>query len=242
MAKNQIEILYKDDHLLAVDKPPGWLSIPDRYEPEKPNLQHWLEKTVGKVWVLHRLDRDTSGVILFALSEAAHREVSLQFEHRTADKKYLALLDGRLPDDQGAIDLPIAQHPGQSGKMVTHPKGKPALTLYQVVERFHHYTLVEADLKTGRTHQIRVHFQSIGFPLAVDPMYGPRKELYLSAFKKKGFSMGKDQEERPLLTRTPLHAHTLTLTHPVSGEEITFQSPVPKDFSAVLNQLEKWGR
>ncbi len=236
------EILYRDDQILVVDKPAGLLSIPDRYEPDKPNLQQWLEKDLGKLWVLHRLDRDTSGLIIFARTEEAHRNLSLQFEKRQVEKYYYALVAGRIPDDQGEIDRPIAQHPAVAGKMTVHHKGKPSLTLYKVLARFQGFTYVEADLKTGRTHQIRVHFQALGFPLAVDPLYNNGKHLFLSSIKRKGFSLGKDQDERPLLSRTPLHAHRLVIHHPLTGALMEFNSPLPKDFSAVLKQLEKWGR
>lgn len=236
------EILFRDDQILVVDKPAGLLTIPDRFEPEKNNLQQWLEKDLGKVWVLHRLDRDTSGLVIFALTPEAHRQLSLQFENRQIEKYYYALATGRIPDDQGEIDRPIAQHPVVAGKMTVHYKGKPSLTLYKVLARFQGYTYLEIDLKTGRTHQIRVHLQSLGFPLAVDPIYNNGKPLFLSSIKRKGFSLGKDQDERPLLTRTPLHAHRLVFRHPVTGMQMEFNSPLPKDFSAVLKQLEKWGR
>ena len=235
------EILFEDEHIIVADKPAGMLSIPDR-NGNKDNMVTALERQFGKVFIVHRLDRETSGVICFARNEAAHRHLSIQFERHTTDKFYLALLDGVLHHDEGEIDKPIGEHPVIPGKMaITHP-GKPSLTFYRALERFKRYTLAEALIKTGRTHQIRVHFQSIGYPLAVDALYGRRAAFYLSEIKGKAYKSGKyTEEERPLMDRTSLHAYRLRVDHPVSGERMEFRAEVPKDFAAVLNQLRKWG-
>lgn len=235
------EILYEDEHLVIADKPAGLLSIPDR-NGNKDNLVTALEKQFGKVFIVHRLDRETSGVICFARNEAAHRHLSIQFERHTTDKFYLALLDGVLHHDEGEIDKPIGEHPHIPGKMaITHP-GKPSLTFYRTLERFKRYTLAEALIKTGRTHQIRVHFQSIGYPLAVDALYGRRAAFYLSEIKGKSYKSGKyTEEERPLMDRTSLHSYRLRIDHPVSGERLEFRAEIPRDLAAVLNQLRKWG-
>lgn len=239
MAK-PISIIYEDEHLLLVNKPTGMLSIPDRFDPDKPNLYTQLHRQYEKVWVVHRIDRPTSGLICYALNEEAHRHLSLQFQQRSVEKTYLALVDGRLPKDEGSIDLRIAPNPAKAGQMIAGKTGKTALTHYRVVERFPAFTLVEVRIETGRTHQIRVHFQAIGHPLAVDELYGKRTGLFLSEIKRKGFRMGKEQEERPLLARLALHAQRITLTHPATETSFTMEAPLPKDLSAVLKQMRKW--
>ncbi len=242
MAKEKPEILFEDEYLILANKPPGLLSIPDRFAPEKPNLLALLNRQYGKVWTVHRIDRETSGLICFARNEEAHRHLSQQFEQRTVEKTYLALLDGPSVPEEGTIDRPLAESQSQPGKMVVVKKGKAAITHYKVAERFRQFTLVEARIETGRTHQIRAHFESIGHPLAVDRLYGRREAFYLSEVKQKGFHLSREEEERPLLSRLPLHAWKLALDHPHSGERLVFEAPLPKDFAAVLKQLRKWGR
>lgn len=235
----QYELHYQDDLLLVVSKPAGLLTIPDRFG-NKDSLQSALERDFGKVFVVHRLDRETSGVLCFARTEAAHRHLSMQFEHHMVDKYYLVLVDGNVHQEEGEINKPIGQHPTIAGKMMITNRGKPSLTFYRVLERFKHFTLLEALLKTGRTHQVRVHFQSIGYPLAVDAVYGRRPAFFLSEIKGKAYRSGKfSDEERPLMERTSLHAYRLRLDHPGTGERLEFKAELPKDFSAMLKQLRK---
>lgn len=234
------EILYRDQDLIVLNKPPGVLSIPDRFVPDKPNLLHQLRKELGEVWVVHRLDRETSGVICFALNAKAHRHLSLQFEERRVEKYYWAVVDGLLPDKQGVIDRPIGAHPGISGKMIISAQGKPALTHYRVLAAYQFFSLVEADIRTGRTHQIRVHFESLGHPLVVDELYGKREALNLSEIKRRNFRLGKNEEERPLFRRLSLHARRLVVESPGSGDRVEVEAPLPKDFRAMLRQMEKW--
>lgn len=235
------DIIYEDEHLIVVNKQAGLLSIPDRTG-SKESLLGLLERQYGKIFIVHRLDRETSGILCFARNEAAHRHLSLQFEHHTSDKYYLALVDGVLHHDEGEIDKPIGEHPTISGKMAVVHSGKPSLTFYRVLERFKRFSLAEILIKTGRTHQIRVHFQSIGYPLAVDALYGRRAAFYLSEIKGKSYKSGKyTEEERPMMERTSLHSSRLRLDHPVTGERMEFKAELPKDFAAILNQLRKWG-
>lgn len=192
--------------------------------------------------MVHRLDRETSGVLCFARNEAAHRHLSIQMEKHTSDKFYLALVDGVLHHDEGEIDKPIGEHPRVAGKMAVVLSGKPSLSFYRVLERFKRFTLAEVMIKTGRTHQIRVHFQSIGYPLAVDALYGRRSSFLLSEVKGKTYRSGKHQEEeRPMMDRSSLHASRLRVDHPSTGERLEFSAPLPKDFNAILSQLRKWG-
>ena len=236
------DIIFEDEHIIIVHKPANLLTIPDRFDPTKPSLYAELTQIFGKIFIVHRLDRETSGILVFAKNEEAHRHLSLQFENHETRKVYLALLDGVTHQDEGEIDRPIAEHPTILGKMMVAKKGKESLTLYKVVERFKHFTLVEADIRTGRTHQIRVHFQSLGYPLAVDALYGRRTAIFGHDFKKK-FKVGKfTEEELPLMKRTSLHALRLTFNHPLSNESVSFEAEPPKDFRALLNQLRKWGK
>jgi 23S rRNA pseudouridine1911/1915/1917 synthase len=237
----QHTIIHEDEHLLIVHKPAGLLTIPDRIAPEKDNLVGRLQQKYDKVMVVHRLDRETSGILCFARNEDAHRNLSIQFEKHTVDKFYHALLDGVLHVDEGEVDRPIGEHPVIPGKMAISNSGKPSLTFYRALERFKRYTLAEVLIKTGRTHQIRVHMQSEGYPLAIDALYGKRNAILLSDIKGKKFKLGKfTEEERPLMARSSLHASRLRLDHPHTGERLEFTTELPKDFAALLNQLRKW--
>lgn len=240
--KKNIPIIYKDEHLLVVNKPAGLLTIPDRYDPDKPNVRQLLSEQYEEVFVVHRLDRCTSGVLCLARTADAHRDLSRQFEERSVHKLYLALVEGAPQPAEDTIDQGIARHPTQPGKMVISNKGKNARTRYKIVESFRSCSLAEVNIETGRTHQIRVHFAGIGHPLLVDPIYGRRDAFFLSEIKGRRYNLGRDKVERPLISRTSLHASQLTLRRPDSGEECTFKAPLPKDMRACLNQLRKWAQ
>jgi len=237
-----IPIIYEDSALIVADKPAFLLTIPDRFDPEKENLLDILRETRGEVFTVHRIDRETSGLVVFAKTQEAHRTLSLQFEQREVVKDYLALVDGFVRDEEGKIDLPIGESLSHPGKMEVKSRGKASHTSYKVLERFKGFTLVEAGIHTGRTHQIRVHFAAIGHPLAVDAMYGQREAFFLSEIKSRNYHLGKDQEERPLMSRTTLHAWRLQFKHPETGQAMGFESELPKDFAAVLKQLRKWAQ
>lgn len=240
--KNKPSIIFEDDEIIVVNKPAHYLTIPDRFVLEKPNLVSFLKQNNEDVFTVHRLDKETSGVIVFAKNASAHRDLSLQFEARTVEKLYLALVEGNVHKEEGEINNPIANNMRDAGKMIVARRGKPSLTLYKVKERFKYHTLVEANIKTGRTHQVRVHFESIGYPLAVDALYGRKDAFFLSSIKLKKYKSGKNVEERPLMERTTLHAQQLKITHPTSKEVMTFHAELPKDFRAVLNQMRKWAK
>jgi 23S rRNA pseudouridine1911/1915/1917 synthase len=237
----KLDIIFEDDQIVIVNKPADILTIPHRFDTALPSLYGSLSAIYGKIFIVHRLDRETSGAIIFAKNEAAHRHLSIQFEKHETRKIYVALLDGALHQDEGEIDKPIAEHSGIAGKMVIAKRGKPSLTIYKATERFKHFTLVDADIRTGRTHQIRVHFQSMGYPLAIDALYGRRTEILLSEIKGRKMKLGKFDEERPIMNRTTLHAARLEFTHPVTLERLTFEAEMPKDFKALISQLGKWG-
>jgi 23S rRNA pseudouridine1911/1915/1917 synthase len=238
----KISILHEDDAVVAVDKPVGLLTIPDRHDPSIPNLHKMLEARRGeRLWVVHRLDRETSGVLLFARSEEAHRELSMLFAEGGIGKFYVGLVTGRVEPDQGSIDAPIAEHPVVKGKMVVARKGKPSLTDYRVVEQWPLFALVQFRLHTGRTHQLRVHMQHIGHPFVADAVYGNGKPFLLSSIKRSYTLSTKEEEERPLLMRVALHAYKLVLPMP-GGEPLSIESSLPKDIAACVNQLNKWSR
>lgn len=237
----KLEILHYDDHIIVVNKPADLLSVPDRYNAEIPNLTALLGKQFGDPIIpVHRLDKPTSGVILYARTKEAHKELNRQFQDREVDKIYHAICEGQPGEGEIEVDEPIANNPGQTGKMMVSNKGKYALSIFKQMEAFgHQFSLVGAQIFTGRTHQIRVHLAYAGFPLMVDPFYGKRTEFKLSEIKGRKYNSGRGKEERPLLKRAPLHAFRISFDHPASGERLTFEAPYPKDMRAVINQLRK---
>ncbi len=236
----QIDTLYEDDDLIIVNKPAGVLVIPDRYNNELPSLNKMLETKAGeKRWVVHRLDRETSGVICFAKNEQTHRYLSRLFQEHEVTKLYAGLVIGIVVPEDGRIESPIAEHPGIPGKMTVARKGKMSITDYRVVEQWPLYALVQFQIHTGRTHQIRVHMQSIGHPIVCDEMYGDGKPFYLSSIKKKYRVSEKDEVEKPLLNRLALHAYRLSFAKE-DGTMITAEAPLPRDISACVKQLNKW--
>jgi 23S rRNA pseudouridine1911/1915/1917 synthase len=233
-----IPVLFEDASCIVLDKPAPLLTIPDRYNHAENNLAALLREKFTDIFVVHRLDRETSGVILFAKNAEAHKKLCAAFEDRLVRKKYLAIVNGTPKETKGIIELALAEHPAKKGGMIVSKKGKESVTEFAVLESLGNFSLVEASPLTGRTHQIRVHLHAIGHPLAVDPVYGTRKEFFLSEIKQK-FKYTKDTEEKPLVSRCTLHSSSLTFPHPVSGEMITIESPLPKDLNALLAQLRK---
>ena len=243
MSKNSAyEILFEDESLIAVNKAAKVLSIHDRHRHELTNIYALLLEKYGEIYIVHRIDKDTSGVLVFAKTAAAHKSLSEQFEGRTTVKLYKAMVIGCPFEDEGRIEAGIAHHPTQLGLMCVSSKGKESITEYRVLEKFKNYSLLECNILTGRTHQIRVHLKHIGHPLVVDFQYGGKESFFLSEFKKRKFNLGKWEEEVPMLSRVPLHAYSLTFNHPVSGEEMKLTAEMPKDMRAVLSQLAKWDK
>lgn len=235
-----IDTLYEDDDILIVNKPAGMLVVPDRFNAALPSLNKTMEKKAGqKVWVVHRLDRDTSGVLCFAKNEVAHRYLSILFQERDVNKYYAGLVTGIVMPDNGRIENYIAEHPANNGKMIVARKGKIAVTDYKVAEQWPLYALMQFQIHTGRTHQIRVHMQSIGHPLVCDPLYGDGKPFMLSDIKRKYRMSEKDEEERPLLSRLALHAYKLEF-YKEDGTAVVAEAPLPKDMAACVKQLNKW--
>lgn len=234
----KLDILYVDDDIIVVNKPSGILSIGDRFTFNIPSLLSMLRKKYEEVFTVHRLDKDTSGVVVFARNSDAHKSLSQQFELKSVSKKYYAFVEGKT-EEEGTIDEPIAESPFVAGKMVVFKKGKPSVTHYKTIETLGNISYLDINLETGRTHQIRVHMEHIGHPLFIDPKYGNRSEVYLSEFKGRKYRLGKNKVERPFISRLTLHAHSLTFVHPKTLEQMTFKSPLPKDLKALHYQLSK---
>lgn len=230
-------ILHETDDFIALNKPSGLLSIPDR-EGKDISLKRILQEQYGQIFTVHRLDKDTSGLIIFAKHEESHQHFSRQFEERQTEKIYLGLVIGSPVPASGSIDAPIAEHPVKRGMMVINRKGKEALTDYTVLDDYGIYSWVQFRIHTGRTHQIRIHMKNAGHPIVCDELYGDGKPVLLSSFKSKYKLSKSEEEERPILPRLALHAFQLRLTG-LSGEPIALEAPLPKDLRATLQQLEK---
>ncbi len=230
-------IIFENDQFIAINKPAGVLSIPDRMQSE-PSLKDMLLAKYGSIYTIHRLDRETSGIILFAKDEATHKYFSKQFEERTMEKYYMGLVHGTLQNNTGTMDGAIMEHPVFKGQMVINRKGKPSLTDYEVVEDLGKYSLVKFQIHTGRTHQIRVHAKSIEHPIVCDPVYGDGKPVLLSEIKKKYKLSRHDMEERPMLNRVALHSYQLIFKD-ASGKDFDLTAELPKDMRALIQQLRK---
>ncbi|MFZ5450883.1 MAG: RluA family pseudouridine synthase [Thermodesulfobacteriota bacterium] len=239
-----LEIVYEDRDLLVVNKPPGLVTHPGAGHQTGTLLNALLHHCpdleeigdVSRPGLVHRLDKDTSGLLVVAKTELAHRSLINQFQRHEVKKKYLALVWGRLPQKEGRISREIGRHPTERQKMSVHARrGKEAVTLWRVRQEFPGpLTLVELSIETGRTHQIRVHLTSLGHPVLGDATYGG------------GTSRMKNAPPalsglKPLVQRQLLHAWQLRFTHPRSGEEVGWEAALPGDFQAVVDYLEKCG-
>jgi 23S rRNA pseudouridine1911/1915/1917 synthase len=239
MKKVILDVLHHDEDVVVVNKPAGLLSIPDRFDGSLPDVRSMVRSRFGEAFVVHRLDRDTSGIIMFALNAEAHRSMSMQFEHHTVNKLYHAVVSGTVERDSFAIDIPLMADAKRKGLVRPSARGKEARTEIRVLERFRIASLIEAKLITGRQHQIRVHCSAVGHPLLVDADYGRATQFLLSSIKRK-FKLAKDTEERPIIARQTLHAYELGIVHPRTSQPISWVAPHPKDFAATLQVLRKY--
>jgi len=222
---------------VVINKPAGMLSIPDRMQTER-SLKDVLIEKYGNIFTVHRLDKETSGIIVFAKDEDSHKQLSQLFEGREVKKFYLGLVNGTLINQSGSIDAAIMEHPAKNGSMVINVKGKPSLTDYEVLEDFRIYSWVQFQIHTGRTHQIRLHTKHLGNSIACDAIYGDGKPVLISALKKRYNLAKKEEEERPILSRLGLHSYRLQFVF--NEQEFTLEAPLPKDLTALLQQLRKW--
>lgn len=236
-----LEILYSDQYLVVANKPSSMVVYPAAGH-NKGTLMNALLyrcKKLARVGsplrpgIVHRLDKDTSGAMVVALDDAAYYNLAEQFKQRTINRRYLTLIYGNLKTDKGEISLTIGRSKSDRKKMSTRvAKGKKAVTTWKVIERFHNAALIEAKLKTGRTHQIRVHFASIGHPVLGDRTYGKKTEIEVKTAHR-----GSAPAEKILFPRQMLHAELLGFIHPVTGEYLEFKSPLPEDMEEKIRKL-----
>ena len=220
-----LPVVHEDDDLVVIDKPPGLTVHPAAGQADgtlaNALLAHYPEVEgvggPGRAGIVHRLDKGTSGLLVVAKNETAHASLAAQFKDRLVSKRYVGLVVGAPSEARAVIEAPLGRHPRQRQRMAVVSDGRPAATPYRVLECYRGYTLVEASPKTGRTHQVRVHFASIRHPLAGDPTYGRR---------------------HPELDRQFLHAAFLAFRHPGSGETAEFRSELPPDLRRFLQSLE----
>jgi len=232
-------VLYADEDVLAINKPAGLPTLPDGYDREAAHVRSVLWPLYGRLWIVHRLDRETSGVLALARSAEAHRDLNMQFESHQALKVYHALVVGEPTWESTMVDLPLLPDGDRRHRtLVDDEHGKPARTEMHVLERFEGYSLVQAVPRSGRTHQIRAHLSALGYSLVGDRLYGVSEGLFLSELKP-GFC-GGIAGECALIRRVGLHARSLELTHPSRGDALRFEAPYPKDFAAALRQLRRY--
>lgn len=232
-------VLYNDDSVVVLNKRSGLLIAADRYDVDAPRLDLCAEKEFGKLFAVHRIDKDTSGVIIYAKTPEAHRNLSMQFENREVEKVYHCLVNGHPLWQHLHVDLKLQPDGDIRHRTVVNKRfGKDAVTDFNLFGICGPYAWIEARPKTGRTHQIRVHLSENGSCIVCDPLYsGNQKPVRLSDIKRNWH--GDDEEERPLLRRLALHAYQLTITHPVTGKRMTFTAPYWKDMDATRKQLAK---
>ncbi len=250
-----LTVLHEDDAIIVVDKPAGMIVHPAKGHWEgtlASALAHHFGALSGRggptrPGIVHRLDRDTSGVIVVAKNDQVHDALAAQFKARQAEKEYLAIVVGVPDRDRDVINEPIGDHPTHREKKAIrrgHPAAREAVSEYEVVERFAGYALVRVRPKTGRTHQIRIHLAHVGFPVLCDRLYGGRAQLMESDLQPKDtvkpHGAAESETEAPILARQALHAFQLTLSHPLSGERVTFQAPLPTDMVRTLEALRRW--
>lgn len=232
-------VIYSDEHMVVLNKRSGILIAADRYNPDAPRLDLLAEEEFGKLYAVHRIDKDTSGLIIYARNPEAQKNLSMQFEQRKVHKTYHALVYGHPLWEDLHVDLGLEPDGDARHRTVVNKKfGKPSVTDFHLAGTCGPYSWIICHPKTGRTHQIRVHLAANNLSIVCDPLYsGNQKPVRLSEIKKKW--NGDEDAERPLLNRLALHAYEIEITHPASGEPKTFTAPYPRDLEAVRKQLSK---
>ncbi len=238
-----LRVIHEDDSILVIDKAAGLLVHPAPGQSSGTLVNALLYQggdlsTLGgdeRPGLVHRLDRDTSGVMVVARTDDAHRSLVEQFKARETGKEYLAIVEGHPREDRGAIDAPIGRHPRDRTRMAVRTDGRPARTRYEVVERYPKHALVRCRPETGRTHQIRLHLARLGTPILCDAVYGRRFRVSESELRGRK----KAEGETPVLGRQALHARRLAFRHPGTGARVEFEAPVPRDLEATLAILRE---
>ena len=231
-------ILHCDDDVVVFNKRSGLLVAADRYDDTAPRLDVRAKEAFGSLFAVHRIDKDTSGCVIYARTAEAHRALSMQFEQREVQKVYHCLVYGRPLWTEKRVDVRLLPDGDARHRTVVNARrGKDASTDFRLLAVCGPYSWIEARPLTGRTHQIRAHLKEIGVSIVCDPLYsGNQKPVRLSEIKRSWH--GDAEEERPLLARLALHAYRLTVTHPKSGERMTFTAPYQKDMEATRRQLK----
>ena len=241
MAKKRITfpdlIVYEDDSILLVNKPEGMASLDDKSEE---NLHFMARQYDPELQLAHRLDKNTSGILLMARHPEAYRALALQFQNREVKKEYLALANGIHHFEGHQVSLPLLVTTNKK-VLISKSDGKRAETTFDTEHAYRHCTLLRCQPITGRMHQIRVHLSAINAPIVGDELYGGT-DLYLSNIKRKYNPSGRKFEERPINHGFLLHAQRLTFAHPGSGEKVTFEAPLSKHFATTLKVLDRWDR
>ena len=221
-----LDIVYEDDDVIVVNKPQGMVVHPAPGHPDhtlvNALLYHSPLSTINGTFrpgIVHRIDKDTSGLLMVAKNDLAHQSLAEQLRNKTNKREYLALVYGQIKEDEGTIDAPLGRNPQDRKKQAVVKGGRHAVTHFKIIKRYDNFTLVKCILETGRTHQIRVHMKYIGHPLVGDPLYGPRKMI------------GKNGQF--------LHAALLGFKHPRTGKEMVFEAPLPENFQKMLDKLDK---
>lgn len=228
-------IIHEDDNLIAINKPPFIASLDER-EGGEVNILRLAKKYCLDAQVCHRLDKDTSGVLLIAKNPETYRLVSIEFERRRVNKIYHAVIQGTHIFNDLKVDLPILNQ-GNKNVTIDRARGKQAETIFNSIKYFKHFTLVECKPITGRMHQIRIHLATQHAAIVGDEMY-KGKPVYLSQIKKRGYTLSKNQEEQPIMKRFALHSKKLEIN--IDGKQYVFEAEYPKDFATLLKQLEKF--
>ena len=230
-------VIFSDDDIVVLNKRSGLLIAADRYDEAAPRLDMIAQEEFGKLFAVHRIDKDTSGCVIYARNADAHRTLSMQFENREVEKIYHCLVNGRPLWEEKHVDIKLLPDGDLRHRTVPNARyGKDSVTDFALLGICGPYSWIEARPRTGRTHQIRAHLKELRLGIVCDPLYsGNQKPVRLSEIKRKW--NGDPDSERPLLSRLALHAYKLTLNHPRTGERLTFTAPYHKDMEATRKQL-----